>query len=329
MKKSKLRGNIRFSVMALLPGLLALAPPAGAQKYPSKPIRMVVPFSAGSGADVIARFIGPKLYEAWGQQVVVDNRGSAGGTVAGIAVATAAPDGYTLLFASSSFAGSAALYDKLPYDSIRDFAGVALVGSAHQVLVASPSLNIKSVKELIALAKQKPRQLNFGSGGIGSGVHYAGELFNYSAGISAVHVPYKGTADALNDVISGRTHYAFPPLPAALPLVKSGRLTLLAVAAGQRVAQLPDVPTVAESGLPGYEYYGWYGVLAPAKTPHAVITQLNKELGRIVGTSDMREKLVAVGLVAKASTPDGFEKIIRDEIETRRKVFKAAGVKTE
>ena len=142
-------------------------------------------------------------------------------------------------------------------------------------------------------------------------------------------MPYKGTVDALNDVISGRTHYAFPPLPAALPLVKSGRLTLLAVAAGQRVAQLPDVPTVAESGLPGYEYYGWYGVLAPAKMPRAIIMQLNNELGRIVETPDMREKLAAVGVVAKASTPEGFEKIIRDEIETRRKVFRAAGVKSQ
>ena len=329
MKMSEMRSNIYCPVIALLPGLLAISPLAEAQKYPSKPIRMVVPFSAGSGADVLARFIGPKLYETFGQQVVVDNRGSAGGTVAGIAVASASPDGYTLLFTSSSFAGSAALYDKLPYDSIRDFSGITLIGSAHQVLVASPSLNIKSVKELIALAKQKPKQLNFGSGGIGSGVHYAGELFNYSAGIAAVHVPYKGTVDALNDVISGRTQYAFPPLPAALPLIKSGRLTLLAVAAGQRVAQLPDVPTVAESGLPGYEYAGWYGVLAPAKTPRAIIMQLNKELGRIVETPDMREKLVAVGVVAKTSTPEDFEKIIRDEIETRRKVFRAAGVKAQ
>ena len=316
-----------FSVAAV--GAAQPASTGGGQAYPIKPIRMIVNMSPGAGTDILARLIGPKLYETWGQQVVVDNRASAGGTIAGGVVAGAAPDGYTMLVTSSAFAGSASLYDNLPYDSIRDFTGVTQIGSAHQVIVVSPTLNIKTLKELVALAKQKPKQLNFASGGIGSGTHYAGELFNFIAGISAVHVPYKGTSEALNDTISGRTQYAFPPLLAALPLAKTGRLLVLAVTTAQRVPQLPDVPTAIEAGVPGYEYYGWYGILAPAKTPRPIIMQLNKEIGRIIETTEIRDKIAAMGGVQKASTPEAFDKLIRDEIVTRRKVFKAAGVKPE
>jgi tripartite-type tricarboxylate transporter receptor subunit TctC len=290
---------------------------------------MIVPVSAGSGPDIIARTIGPKLYDAWKQPVVIDNRASAGGILGNSVVATATPDGYTLLLTSSGFAGSAALYAKLPYDPVRDFAGVTLIGSAHQVIVVAPSLNIKTLQEFIALARQKPKQLNFASGGIGSGMHYAAELFNATAGIAAVHVPYKGTSEALTDTSSGRTQYSFPPLIAALPLVKSGRLQLLAVTTAERVPQLPDVPTASEAGLAGFEYYGWYGLLAPAKTPRPIIAQLNKEFGRIVETAEMRERIAAMGGVPKSSTPEAFEKLIRDEIVTRRKVFTAAGVKPE
>ncbi len=312
-------------VLALL--LMVSVAPAVSQTYPAKPIRIVVPFSAGSATDILARLIGPKLYEAWGQQVVVDNRPSAGGTVAGGIVAGAAADGYTLLLTSSGFAGSAALYDKLPYDSVKDFAGVMQIAGTPLVIVVAPSLGVKSLRELIALAKQKPMQLNFASSGIGSGTHYGSELFNFTAGISATHVPYKGVPEALNDTISGRTHYFVAPTLPLIPLIKSGRLQALAATSAQRVALLPNVPTPAEAGLPAYEYNGWYGILAPAKTPRAVIDRLNSQVARILEASDVRDKIVALGGVVNISSPQAFERLIREEIVTRRKVFRAAGVK--
>ena len=299
------------------------------QAYPTKPIRIVVPFSAGSATDILARLIGPKLYEAWGQQVVVDNRSSAGGTVAGSIVAGATPDGYTLLLTSSGFAGSAALYDKLPYDSIRDFSGIMQIAGTPLVIVVSPALGAKTLKDLIAIAKQKPKQLNFASSGIGSGTHYGAELFNLAAGISAVHIPYKGVPEGLNDTISGRTHYFVAPTLPSIPLVKSGRLLALAVTPTQRIPLLPEVPTVAEAALPGFEYDGWYGILAPAKMPREIVSRLNKEISRILESSDIRDKIAALGGVAKTSTPEAFEKLIREEIVTRRKVFSAAGVKPD
>ena len=295
--------------------------------YPSKPIRVVVPFSAGSATDILARMVGPKLFEAWGQQVVTDNRPSAGGTVAGGIVAGAAPDGYTLMLTSSAFAGSAALYDKLPYDTVKDFAGIMQIAGTPLIIVASPTLGVKTLKDFIALAKQKPKQFNFASSGIGSGTHYGGELFNLSAGILGTHVPYKGVPEALNDTISGRTHYFVAPTLPSIPLIKSGRLLALAVTPAQRIALLPDVPTVAEAAIPGFEYDGWYGIVAPAKTPRVVIAKLHQEVTRILESSEIKERIVGLGGVAKPSTPEAFEKLVRDEIVTRRKVFSAAGAK--
>ena len=295
--------------------------------YPSKPIRVVVPFSAGSATDILARMVGPKLFEAWGQQVVTDNRPSAGGTVAGGIVAGAAPDGYTLMLTSSALAGSAALYDKLPYDTVKDFAGIMQIAGTPLIIVASPTLGVKTLKDFIALAKQKPKQFNFASSGIGSGTHYGGELFNLSAGILGTHVPYKGVPEALNDTISGRTHYFVAPTLPSIPLIKSGRLLALAVTPAQRIALLPDVPTVAEAAIPGFEYDGWYGIVAPAKTPRAVIAKLHQEVTRILESSEIKERIVGLGGVAKPSTPEAFEKLVRDEIVTRRKVFSAAGAK--
>ncbi len=295
--------------------------------YPTKPIRVLVPFSAGSATDILIRAIGPKLYEAWGQQVVADNRPSAGGTVAGSIVAGAVPDGYTLMITSSAFAGSAALYDKLPYDTVRDFAGITQVASTPLIIVVAPSLGLKSLKDFIALARQKPKQMNFASSGIGSGTHYGAELFNYKAEIVGTHVPYKGVPEAMNDTISGRTQYFVAPTLAAIPLIKNGRLQALAVTPTQRIAQLPDVPTVAEAGVPGFEYDGWYGFVAPAKTPRAVINKLNAEIARILDAAEMRDRLTAQGAAVRTSTPEAFEKLIRDEIVTRRKIFQAAGAR--
>ena len=248
-------------------------------------------------------------------------------TVAGSIVAGAAPDGYTLMITSSAFAGSAALYDKLPYDTVRDFAGITQVASTPLIIVVAPSLGLKSLKELIALARQKPKQLNFASSGIGSGTHYGAELFNFTAGISGTHVPYKGVPEAMNDTISGRTQYFVAPTLAAIPLVKNGRLQALAVTPAQRIAQLPDVPTVAEAALPGFEYNGWYGFVAPAKTPRAIIQKFNAEVTRILDAAEMRDRLTAQGAVVRTSTPEAFEKLIRDEIVTRRKIFQAAGAR--
>jgi len=300
---------------------------AHAADYPTRPIRMIVPFTPGSAADILARMIGPKLAEAWSQQVVVDDRPSAGGTVAGSIVATAAPDGHTLMLTSSAFAGSAALYDKLPYDSIRDFKGISLITQTALLLTVSPALGAKSVKELIALARQKPGGLNFGSAGIGSGTHYGGELFNLAAGIKAVHVPYRGTPEVITDVVSGRMNYAMSPPLTALPHVRGGRMIAVGVTSPQRMPMLPEVPTIAEAALPGFEYQGWFGILAPARVPRPLIDKLNAEIVRIMALPDIQERIARDGSTAKSSTPAEFDKLVRDEIATRTKVFKAAGAK--
>ena len=318
---------VPLSLSAVFAALFSFS--VAAADYPSRPIRFVVPFTAGSASDLLARMVGPKLSEAWGQQVVVDNRPSAGGTVAGGIVAAAPPDGHTLMLTSSAFAGSAALYDKLPYDSVRDFKGVTLIVQTALALVASPTLGVKTVKDLIALARQKPGQLNFGSSGIGSGTHYGGELFNLAAGIKAVHIPYKGTPEVITDTVTGRLHYAMSPLLAAVPQVRGGRLLMIGVTSPQRLAILPDVPTISEAALPGFDYQGWFGVLAPARVPPPVIAKLNAEIGRVIAMPETQERISRDGSTPKTSTPEAFEKLVREEIVTRKKVFQAAGVKPE
>jgi tripartite-type tricarboxylate transporter receptor subunit TctC len=291
---------------------------------------MIVPFTPGSATDIIARIIGPKLVEKWGQPVVMDNRASAGGIVAFKIVADAPPDGYTLTTTGSNYAGSAALYaGKLPFDPIRDFAGVAQIASTPLVLVVASNLGVKSVKELIALAKQKPGQLNFGSTGLGSGPHYGAALFNLTADINAVHVPYRGSPESLTDLMAGRVQYILSPVLAATPLIKGGRLLALGVTTAQRAPALPDVPTIAEAGLTNFEYQGWYGVMAPSRTPRAIIDQLASELHRILEMPDTKERIASQGAVAKWTAPEEFDHLVHDEIRTRMKVWKAAGVKPE
>ena len=307
-----------------------LAQTSSAEAYPSRPVRMIVPFTPSSATDIIARIITQKLADTWGRPVVVDNRPSAGGIVAFKIVAEAPPDGHTLTTTGSNYAGSAALYvGKLPYDPVKDFAGVTQVASTPLILVVAPSLGAKSVKELIAVAKAKPGQLSFGSSGLGSGPHYGAELFNLTADIKAVHVPYKGSPEAMTDVMAGRVHYLLSPVLSAVPLVRSGRLLALGVTTSGRAAGLPEVPTIAEAGLSGFEYQGWYGVLAPGKTPRPIINQLAAEINRIIETPDAKERIASQGAVAKTSTPEEFDKLVRDEIVTRIKVWKAAGVKPE
>jgi len=302
---------------------------AQAQSYPSRPIRVVVPFTPGSASDILTRIIGPKLLESWGQQVVADNRPGAGGAVAGEIVARATPDGHTLMLTSSAFAGSAALYDKLPFDSVKDISGVSQVAETALVLVVAPSLGVKSVKELLALARAKPGSLTFASSGIGSGTHYGGELFKMAAGINVVHVPFRGTPEGITDTAAGRVNYYLTPLLPVMPLIKGGRLLPLGVTTGARQPLLPDVPTIAEAGLPGFQYDGWFGVFAPSKVPRATIDRLSREIGRILALAEVKERISGLGATAKSSAPREFDKLVHGEIETRKKVFKAAGVKPE
>lgn len=325
---------------ALLQSLLVLAAAglstaAGAQAasrdpaYPTKPIRIVVPFTAGSATDIIARLIGPRLAERWGRPVVIDNRTGAGGIVAAGIVAGADPDGHTLMVVGSGFAGSAALHSKLPYDSVEDFSGITQILTTPLVLVVSPALGVKSAEELIALAKQKPGGINFGSTGLGGGTHYGAELFKLAAGIDAFHVPYRGSPEALTDTMAGRVQFFMSPILSGVPLIKSGRLLALGVTTRERAVPLPDVPTIAEAALPGFEYQGWGGLLAPGETPRRIINLLSREVGRILELPEVKEQIAIQGAAARSSTPEAFDELIRDEITMRRKVWKAAGVKVE
>jgi tripartite-type tricarboxylate transporter receptor subunit TctC len=288
-----------------------------------------VPFTPGSATDIIARVVGPKIAEHWGVPVVMDNRPSAGGIVACSIVAEAVPDGYTVLVTGSNFAGSAALYTKLPYDAERDFTGVAQYASTPLVLVVSSDLGVHSVKELIALAKAKPGQLNFASTGLGSGTHYGAALFNLKAGITATHIPYRGSPETLTDLMAGRVQYITSPVLAAVPLIKGGRVLALGVTTPYRAQALPDVPTIQEAGLPDFVYEGWYGMIAPGRTPKKIINKLAAEVHRILDMPDVKEQIASRGAIAKWAGPETFDKLIHSEIATRRKVWKAAGVKVD
>ncbi len=308
---------------------VAAAPCDAAQNFPTKPIRMIVPFTAGSATDLLARRVALKMSDHWNQQVVVDNRGGGGGTLGAGIVANATPDGYTLLVHSIAFAMNAALYSKLPYDPLKDFAPVSQILISTSLLVVAPSLGVKSVKELIALAKQKPGQLNYSSSGVGSGTHLNGEQFRFAAGIDVVHVPYKGVPEPLIDTMTGRIHYFLSPLVPALPFIRDGRLLALAVSTARRTPVLPDVPTMAEAGLPGYEFQAWFGVFAPAGTPRPVINQISKEIARVVELPDIRKQMLNQGEEGRSSTPEEFARFVRAEIEKISKIVKLAGIRIE
>jgi tripartite-type tricarboxylate transporter receptor subunit TctC len=289
---------------------------------------MIVPFTPGSATDLIARRVALKMTDNWGQQVVVDNRGGGGGTLGSQIVAQATPDGYTLLVHSIAFAMNAALYSNLPYDPQKDLAGVSQILISTSLLVAAPGLGVKSVKELIALAKEKPGRLNFASSGVGSGTHLNGEMFRFAAGIDVVHVPYKGVPEPLVDTIAGRIHYFLSPLVPALPFLRDGRLLPLAVSTARRTPVLPDVPTIAET-LPGYEFQAWFGVFAPARTPRPVVEQVSREIARVVDLPDIKKQFLVQGEEGKGSTPEEFTGFIRAEIEKYRKIVKMAGIRVE
>ena len=298
---------------------------ATAQTYPSKPIRFIVPLSAGA-ADTLSRTIGAKLTETWGQQVVVENRPGAGTTIGTELAVRAAPDGHTLLMATFSHAVNATFYRKLPYDTLMDLSAVTLVASAPNVLVVHPSLPVRSVKDLVALAKSRPGQLNFSSAGNGSSSHMGGELFRSLAKVDIVHVPYKGAAPAMADLLGGHVHMTFDPLPSSLPHVRAGKLRALAVTSGKRSGATPEPPTVAEAGVVGYEISGWSGVLVPSGTPKQIVGQLHGEILRIVSLPDVKDRFTGLGFDTVGNTPDQFDAFIRSEIAKWGKVVREAKI---
>jgi len=265
----------------------------------------------------------------WGQPVVVDNRPGAGGTIGAGIVAKSAPDGYTLLVHSAAYAYNPSIYSGLSYDTATDFVEIVPLAGQPNVLIVAPSLGVKSVKELIALAKQKPGQLNVGSAGTGSGTHINAEKFKLAAGIDVVHVPYKGTPEALNDTMAGRVSYFFSPISAALPNVREGKLVALGVSTSKRSSALPDVPTIAEAALPGFDYNLWVGLFAPAGTPPDVVDKINKDVDRVLQLPDVKERLASLGAEAMPMTPAEFKKFVQTEIAESAKVIKAAGIKAQ
>jgi tripartite-type tricarboxylate transporter receptor subunit TctC len=315
---------------ALVVSLLALAAPAAlAQGYPTKPVRVVVPFSPGGGVDLTARILAQRLTERTGTNFIVENRASANGTIGAEYVAKAAPDGYTLLVGSQTTqAVVPAIYGKVGYDPERDFAPVTLIATSPLILVVHPSLPVKSVKDLIALAKARPGQLTFGAAAGGT-PHMGGELFKLTARIDLMFIPYKGEGPALADAIGGQISMVFANLPVGLPHVKSGRLRGLAVTSPQRVPLAPDIPTVAESGLPGYDVYTWFGLFAPAGTPREVVAKLAAEAAAGLSAPEAREKMASLGLFVVANAPDTFAEFVKKEIPRWAKVVREAGVKPQ
>jgi tripartite-type tricarboxylate transporter receptor subunit TctC len=309
---------------------LACAAAGAAESYPSRPIRILVPFPAGSGVDVVARTVGTPLAQAWSQAVVIDNRPGANGTIACELAAKAMPDGYTLLLANAStHAIAPGLYPNVPYDPVRSYSPITLISRSANVLVVHPSVAANSVETLIALAKSKPGALNYGSAGSGNSTHLAAELFKQMASVDLVHVPFKGTPPLMVELLTGRIQLSFTSILSAIPHLKQGKLRALGVTSLTRAASLPDVPTISEAGLKGYEVTVWQGIVAPAKTPAAVIERLNAEITRIVRSPETRERLAAQGLEAAATTPAEFRNFIAADAAKWAKVIARAGIKPE
>jgi tripartite-type tricarboxylate transporter receptor subunit TctC len=317
-------------IRALAAALLLAGGPALAQDdYPSKPIRILVGFTPGGGPDLTARQIAAKLGEAFKQQVLVENRPGAGGTLAAGMAARAAPDGYTLLSVSSAHAIAAAIYPKLSYNALADLSGITLTGSSKYVLVISPSLKINSVKDLIEAAKARPGQLNFSSAGVGSGTHFAGEIFRSMAGIDVVHVPFKGIPEALSETMAGRVHFFMAPIANAVGPVRDGKLAGLGVSSLERDALLPAVPSVAEAGVPGYQTVLWFGLLTASGVPKPIVAKLNREITRILREPELRERWSRIGIDARPTAPEEFDRLIRDDVVLFVRTARAANIRAD
>ncbi|HET6493688.1 MAG TPA: tripartite tricarboxylate transporter substrate binding protein [Burkholderiales bacterium] len=299
------------------------------QPYPSRPIRLISPFAPGGGNDILCRTIAPKLTERIKQQVIVDNRPGANGIIGTEVAARSAPDGYTIVLIPSGHAVNASLHRKLPYDSIRDFTPITLVGSSPLILAVHPSLPARSVKELIALAKAHPEQLTYGSAGIGSSGHLGGALFDALTGTKMVHVPYKGMSLAITDLMSGQVSLVFGTSLSVMPHVRSGRLRAMATTGAQRSPALPDLPTVAGAGVPGYEAGLWYGFVGPARIPAEIVRRLNSEIVAVLKLAEVRERLASQGVDARPSTPEEFGRLLASDLERWAKVVQRAGIRAE
>ncbi len=306
----------------------ALSASLSAAEYPVRPVRLVVGFPAGSGVDIVARLVGQRLAESYGQQFVVDNRPGAGSNIGAQLAAKALPDGHTLFLGTVANAINATLYRELPFDFVRDFAPIALAGSAPNLLVVHPSLPARTVAELIRLARAKPGELAFGSSGTGTAPHLAGELFKTMAGIAVTHIPYKGGPQATTDLIAGQYDYLFAISSTVLPHIRSGRLRALAITTAARVPALPELPTVAET-LPGFDAVTWFGFMAPTGTPQDIVARLNGDIGGILARPEVREQLAGQGIVALGGTPEQFGAYVRAEIAKWARVVKASGARAE
>jgi tripartite-type tricarboxylate transporter receptor subunit TctC len=326
--KMKIRANASAGRMLALLSCLAAAP-AIAADYPSRPVRIVIGFTPGGVPDITARTIAAKLTETWKQQVIVDNRPGAGGTIAANIVATSNPDGHTLLSVSNAHSVAAAIYPKLPYDTLKDFAGITMTASGPALLLVAPGTGARSAKELIALAKAKPGQLNFSSAGVGSGSHFGGELFKAQAGIDVLHIPMKGIPEAITETMAGRVHYFMAPVASAIGLVKDGKVPAVGVTSLKRIPQFPDLPTVAESGLPGFRWDYWYGLLAPAKIPKPLLARLNQEVVQVLNDPEVRKRWTALGADPAPMTAQAFDKFVAEDIATLTKVARAAKIKAD
>ena len=300
-----------------------------ADKYPSKPVRLVVPFSPGGGNDIAARFVAVRLTEGFNQSAVVDNRPGAGSTLGTDLVAKSVPDGYTLLVTHNAIAINQTLYSKLPYDTARDLTQVAIIGTTTNTLVVNPGVPAKTTKELIALAKAKPGVLNYASTGGGGTSHLAMEYFRIETGTNLVHIPYKGTAPGLTDVVANQVQVMISALPGTVPFINSKRVVALATTGKKRSAFLPDLPTLAESGVPGYEFDTWYGLHAPSKVSKEIIAKLNGEITKALSRPEVKDQLFKQGLEAETSSPEDFAKFVKSEVAKMAKIIKASGAKPE
>lgn len=330
---------VRFAINAVFAGSVwlvfgtpALSSAQAADRaagFPSRPIRVVVPFTPGGQPDIVARLIAPKLTEALGQQVVVDNRPGAGGMIGARIVAAANPDGHTLLSVSAAHVVTPAVRANLGYDPVKDFAGITMTINSAYFLVVPPSFEAKTVKDLVALAKAKPGQLNFSSAGRGSSTHFAAEMFKQAAAIDVVHVPHRGIPEALTDIMTGRVHFFMAPFASAITLVKEGRLRALGVTSPRRSRAYPDVPTIAESGLPGFRYDSWGAVFAPAKTRRTVVDKLNGEIVRVLKLPETEQRLLALGVEAAPTTPAQLDRFIAEQVAAAAQLARKAGIKPE
>ena len=300
-----------------------------AATYPQKPVKIMVGFSPGGVPDIVARVLAPRFTETWKQPAIVENRLGAGSNVAAQAVATSAPDGYTLLSISSAHAISPAIYNKLAYDASKDFSGITLTATGPALVIVSPELNVSNMKEFIALAKSKPGQLNYSSAGVGSGSQFAAELLKSQAGIDLAHIPFKGIPEALTDTMAGRTHLFISPYASAINLVREGKAKAIAVTSTSRVADLPNMPTVADSGVPGYKWVFWYGLLAPANTPRDIVQKVQAEVVAALKQPQVTQRFSSLGIEAVTSTPESFDQLIKDEVQLFKKLATASGIKAD